>query len=311
MKNKKKCFVIMPVSGTKSCTEVEWTGIFEHMIKPAVTGSRLGYDCERAKPLMGAFIRDILEGLNRSDVVIADLTNRNPNVCYELGIRHTLKRRTILIAQNIDDVPSDLRAYWVVNYEKDLTGAENFKKGVREILREMQKNPEKSDSPVADFVGNKNIDILAYEKAANLRKLDALLSELSSNVKAVDNIAQELAKGAPPLSRLKSTCIKLLLSTRYINITTKLLDDISLCDRIADFLNQQLDFAHQSLIMDLEKLPKLLAKDVPLMKGNFASLLVSIAKIRTDYANDNYQEPKEPIIKLASPEHEKYLKITK
>ena len=300
----------MPVSGTKSCNKGEWTSIFEHMIKPAVTGSRLGYECERAKPLTGAFIRDILEGLNRADVVIADLTDKNPNVCYELGIRHTLKRRTILIAQKIDDVPSDLQSYWVITYEKDLTGAENFKKRVREILREMQKNPEKSDSPVADFVGNKNIDILAYEKAANLRKLDALLSELSFNVNEIDNIAEELAKGTPPFSRLKSTCIKLLLSTRYINITTKLLDDISLCDRMADFVNQQLDFAHQSLIMDLKKLPKLMAEDVPRMKGNFASLLVSFAKLRTDYANDNYQEPKEPIIKLASPEHKKYLKIT-
>ena len=110
MKNKKKCFVIMPVSLTKSCTEDEWTGIFEHMIKPAITGSKLGFECERAKPRTGNFIRDILDGLNRADVVIADLTDRNPNVCYELGIRHTLKNRTILIAQNIDNVPSDLQS---------------------------------------------------------------------------------------------------------------------------------------------------------------------------------------------------------
>ena len=145
----------MPVLDTVSCTEDEWIGIFGHMIKPAVTGIRLGYECERSKPRTGAFIRDILDGLNRADVVIADLTDRNPNVCYELGRRHTLENRTILIAQNIDDVPSDLRSYWVVTYEKDLTGADKFKRRVREILREMQRYPEKPDSPVADFIQSK------------------------------------------------------------------------------------------------------------------------------------------------------------
>jgi len=60
MRNKKKCFVIMPISETPSCTEDEWTGVFEQMIKPAVTGSRMGFDCERAKPRTGNFIKDIL-----------------------------------------------------------------------------------------------------------------------------------------------------------------------------------------------------------------------------------------------------------
>ena len=41
MRNKKKCYVIMPFSDTDSCTEEEWTGIFEHMIKPAVEESGL------------------------------------------------------------------------------------------------------------------------------------------------------------------------------------------------------------------------------------------------------------------------------
>ncbi len=173
----------MPVSKTKSCTKDEWTGIFENMIKPAVTGSRLGFDCEQAKPRTGAFIRDILEGLNSADVVIADLTDKNPNVFYELGIRHTLKNRTILITQNIKHVPSDLRSYWVVTYKKDLSGANEFKKKVREILREMEKAPNKSDSPVTDFLQLKNIDILAYEKAANLKKVGALSSEFSYNIR--------------------------------------------------------------------------------------------------------------------------------
>ena len=308
MNNKKKCFVIMPVSKTKSCTSDEWAGIFEHMIKPAVTGCKLGFGCEQAKPRTGAFIRDILDGLNRADVVIADLTDKNPNVFYELGIRHTLKNRTILIAQNIKHVPSDLRSYWVVTYKKDLTGANEFKKKVREILREMQKNPEKPDSPVADFLEVKNIYISSYEKSANLRKLDAFLSEISFNINEIKNTAKQLAQSLPPTSRLQNTCIKLILSTRYINITADVLNDISLCARMVGWFNQQLGFAHQSLIMELDEIPKRLATAIQPIEVKFTSLLGSVALIRIDFANDNYQEPKEQVILLSTPELEKYLK---
>lgn len=319
MKNKKKCFIIMPVSQTKSCTEDEWTGIFEHMIKSAVTGSRLGFDCERAKPLAGAFIRDILEGLNRADVVIADLSDRNPNVCYELGIRHTLKKRTILIAQNIEDVPSDLRSYWVITYKKDLTGADRFKRRVREILREMQKNPEKSDSPVADFLGLKNIDILSYEKSANLKKLNALISELSYNINAVDDILDEVKrseelrgknKGAFRVShvRFNNSCLQSLLSTAYLALPQELLTNIHFVNERIRLMNGRLDLWGQpSFTKNIEDQLK---TSLPKTKEFFVSLLKEMGKIHSDYANDNYQEPKEPVIFLSRPEHDEYLKST-
>ncbi len=307
MNNKKKCFVIMPISKSKSCSRDEWAGIFDHMIKPAVTGSKLGFDCEQAKPRTGALIKDILEKLNRADVVIADLTDKNPNVFYELGIRHTLKNRTILITQNINHVPSDLRSYWVVTYKKDLTGASEFKKGVREILREMQKDPDKPDSPVADFLENRNISIISTEKSANVRKLTALISEISFNINEIKNTAKQLAQSLPPTSRLQNTCIKLILSTRYINMTANVLNDISLCDRMVDWFNQQLVFAHQSLIMDLDEIPKRLATAIQPIEDKFTSLLGSVVIIRIDFANDNYQEPKEQGIILSTPELEKYL----
>jgi len=306
----------MPVSRTKSCTEAEWTGIFEHMIKPAVTGSRLGYDCERAKPLTGAFVRDILEGLNRADVVIADLTDRNPNVCYELGIRHTLKRRTILIAQNIDDVPSDLQAYWVVTYEKDLTGAESFKKRIREILREMQKSPKKPDSPIADFLEFKNIDIYSYEKSANVKKLCALISEFSSNITCVDRILglvkksqQARKKNGSQLvygGRFANRCLELLLSTSYILLDEDLLVIANSIEDQVENLNSGLElWKEPGFARDVEKK---FVKELPSFRKTLTSALEAFAKLENEYQNGNYQEPKEPTVLVSSAAHGKILK---
>ncbi len=106
------CFVIMPFSATESCTEQEWTQVFDDVIRPAVEGeNELGYSCRRSTPTRGNLVRGILEDLQSAHVVIADLTDRNANVFYELGVRHTLTDRTILIAQNRKHIPFDLSNY--------------------------------------------------------------------------------------------------------------------------------------------------------------------------------------------------------
>jgi hypothetical protein len=308
MNNKKKCFVIMPFSKTKSCTEQKWTEIFEYVIKPAVEESGLGYECERSVAGRENIIKGILEALSKANVVIADLTDSNPSVFYELGVRHTLANRTILVAQGEEHIPFDLKPYPVVFYNESPAKIAQFKNEIKKKLEDIETNPERSDNPVADFLQLRNVAILAHEKAASLRKLDALLSEISFNISEIKNTAKQLAQSLPPTSRLQNTCIKLILSTRYINITADVLNDISLCDRMVDWFNQQLEFAHQSLIMVLDEIPKRLAASIPPIEDKFISLFGSVAIIRIDFANDNYQEPKEQVIPLSTPELEKYLK---
>jgi hypothetical protein len=61
-------------------------------------------------------MQDVVSLIDRSRVVIADCTNRNPNVFYEIGIAHTLGRDVLLIAQAEGDVPFDLRHLRFVQY---------------------------------------------------------------------------------------------------------------------------------------------------------------------------------------------------
>ena len=151
----KKCFVIMPFSSTRSCTEQEWLDIFENIIKPSVQKSGYHYECVRSNLVIGNIIQDIIDNLNRADVVIADMTDRNPNVFYELGVRHSLRDATILITQNIEDIPFDLRQYAIIKYDwKTKNGREEFKKKIIEVLKEIEKDPSSSKmiSPVREYL---------------------------------------------------------------------------------------------------------------------------------------------------------------
>ncbi|MCP1430790.1 hypothetical protein J3D45_003288 [Microbacterium foliorum] len=78
---------------------------------------------------------DVLSLLWRARVVVADLTDRNPNVFYETGLAHALPRRTILLTQNPDDVPFDLRS---IRYLRYGVGSK-ARKALREQLSERLK----------------------------------------------------------------------------------------------------------------------------------------------------------------------------
>lgn len=150
----KRCFVIMPFSTTNTCTEEEWSDIYENTIKRALTDSGYTYDCYRASLSMGNIIKDILDNLNRADVVIADLTDRNPNVYYELGVRHALRDSSILITQRINDVPFDLRHYALIEYKwKTQKGRDKFAENLRDALEDVEENRvERIISPVREYL---------------------------------------------------------------------------------------------------------------------------------------------------------------
>ncbi|MDH3501279.1 MAG: hypothetical protein OEL69_02075 [Nitrosopumilus sp.] len=83
--------------------------IYKNNVKPIAT--KLDYRVLRADDIFTptVIIEDIWEQLNKAKFIIADVTGRNPNVFYELGIAHTIGKKVIMITQNEDDIPFDVK----------------------------------------------------------------------------------------------------------------------------------------------------------------------------------------------------------
>jgi chaperonin GroEL len=116
----KLCFVLMPFRDP-------FDGYYEHIIKKAVKAA--GLAALRADEIYGtgSIIRDVWDHIWRARVVVADVTGRNPNVNYELGLCHSLGVSTILITQQIEDVPFDYRHRRCIQYDtKDAMWAEKL-----------------------------------------------------------------------------------------------------------------------------------------------------------------------------------------
>jgi len=99
----------------------------------------VGLRCRRADDIWEdpAVIQDVVNLIDRSRVVIADCSGRNPNVFYEIGIAHTLGRDVILITQNEADIPFDLRHLRYVRYLNNGEGRAQLAQRLRQRLEDL------------------------------------------------------------------------------------------------------------------------------------------------------------------------------
>jgi hypothetical protein len=133
LSNAGRCFVAMPFAA-------EFDAVHS-AIKSVLEADELGFTCYRADELRGAgnIMTDVLRELERAEIVIADLTRRNANVFYELGIAHTVKnlKSVLLISQTTDDIPFDVKTYRCIEYKLGDDGLESLRKTLMETIKEM------------------------------------------------------------------------------------------------------------------------------------------------------------------------------
>ena len=132
------CFILMPFG--------EWYDRYYREVYIPAT-KEADFEPQRADGLFstGTVIEQIWEQISKSKVLLADLTGKNANVFYELGLAHAICKPVILIAGNLEDVPFDLRHLRVIVYDiRDAHWGEKLRKSITAYLRSARKEPEKS-----------------------------------------------------------------------------------------------------------------------------------------------------------------------
>jgi hypothetical protein len=124
------CFVLMPFGNKRDLQT-----IYHDHVKPVI--ERCGLRCERADDIydVTGVMQSVWEGINKARLVIADLTERNANVFYELGIAHTLGKPVIMLSQSIDFVPFDLRHLRCIVYTYTPPGAKKLEQALERTIK--------------------------------------------------------------------------------------------------------------------------------------------------------------------------------
>lgn len=181
--SKKSCFVICPIGSEGSPERKRANDLLKYIINKSLDG--LDYTIIRADRIAkpGMITTQIIENLMNADLVIADLYDYNPNVFYELGIRHTYGKPIIQIYHPDQRLPFDVAG--LRSIKLDITDLESVEKCVQELTlqtKAVEANPEDVTSPVSI-----TIDMQTLKSSET--SMETILSRI---MESIENLRSEL-----------------------------------------------------------------------------------------------------------------------
>lgn len=209
---------------TESHTESYWTDHYKNFLKPIIEET-LEITVTRSSPMRSDILKGIIKDLIHSDIVVADLTDNNPNVFWELGVQQSFKHGTVTIAEEGTKLPFDISSKGTLFYSnKNHIKTKSFIKSLKLAVKDCTNNPERPDSNVLEtLTGRGTIQEITARKEIK-RKLDALVIEYESNYSKFNDIIRVMRentrKKKPGQSvrteRLRTSSIELLMTNRYL-----------------------------------------------------------------------------------------------
>ncbi|MDN4086012.1 hypothetical protein [Paenibacillus polymyxa] len=226
-KNFNKVSVLMPFNDKSN-------KLYEDFLTPFIND--LGLEVRRGDDFFNssAVIEDIWQMINESVLIIADLTGKNANVFYEVGIAHTLGKNVILITQNEEDIPFDLKHLRYFSY--DPTSEVSMNKLKANLNKAINEYKDSIDIP-RDIRDSVISEEQTYEAVKNI--------EIGNSVWAYEDYSESLLlfvkETSEKIKRLKNN--KNFFISPFLDDSTKILlfkinfgEDISEEDFILGFL---------------------------------------------------------------------------
>ena len=181
-----KCFVMMPISEQGDYPEEHFTKIYEQIFKPAIEDA--GYQPYRVdeNAISDHIINKIFSAIQECPMALCDLSNRNPNVLYELGLRQAYDKPVVLVQDEKTDKIFDISGISTVFYKSDrvfenvIDAREKIKKAIIDT-----KNGKKISMVK---VVNAQIAKIPAENITIEDKMEIILSGISDSLKEIKDM---------------------------------------------------------------------------------------------------------------------------
>jgi hypothetical protein len=143
----KKCFVITPIGDELSNTRRSTDGLLSAAVRPVLADLACEVVAAHEIATSGSITNQIICHLLDDDLVIANLTELNPNVMYELAVRHAARRPVVTIAKEGTRLPFDVSPERTIFFSEDFMGLHAFKRDLAAAVRAALTEDD-SDNPI-------------------------------------------------------------------------------------------------------------------------------------------------------------------
>lgn len=182
----KDCFIIMPIADQDGYEKGHFKRVYDHIIKPAC--KKVGLNPVRADDVSTS--GDIVKRIHDSEIAICDLSARNPNVMYELGVRHAFNKPTVLIKDNKTPRAFDIQGIRDSSYDETLridsveSSVARLIKSLEETMVEQETGSKGAPNSIIELMGIHSAKVTAdVDLSADSTVLLQAINSLSSQVK--------------------------------------------------------------------------------------------------------------------------------
>lgn len=236
----KRCGLVMPISPIDGCSVEHWIevkNVLEESIKSAGFEVKIVSDADES----GIIQRRIITNLYDSDIVVCDVSGKNPNVMFELGIRLAFDKPTVIVKDDKTDYSFDTGIIEHIpyprdmNYHKILTFRETLKQKVKATYEISQKDPEYS-AFLKNF-GQFKIAKIEEKSVSSTEYIIESLKELKDELNTLKTIKRDDLKENSASSRFRSV-IKHTLKD-FLDMNNVSVDDIKRNENLSNkFMNE-------------------------------------------------------------------------
>lgn len=129
------CFIITPIGEEGSAIRKKTDGLIDNVLEPVCNELNMVAIPAHKIDKLGSITNQVVQSVLDSKMVIANLTGLNPNVMYELAIRHAIKKPVVCIAEHGTKLPFDITTERTIFYSDDMYGATRLRSELKDKLQ--------------------------------------------------------------------------------------------------------------------------------------------------------------------------------